>query len=609
MGERKEYKLGSVSMKTDWGGMRGRAAEKPHDFRRTVMSLISYARKERGLFFLVIFFSAGSALFTLFGPGKLSVITDIVTEGIRTGDFDLQSVKTSAAYLVIVYIIAFLLQYAQRLAGVKLAESICFRMRRDTAGKLEKIPLSRFDSASFGDLLSRTTNDIDMINDSIRLPFGDIINSFTLFAGAAVFMIAANLPLALISIVLSLAGFAAMRLIIVKSQRYFVGSSYWLGAVNGHIEEAYAAHQLVKTYNGEAEEAAEFDIRNGQLYENKWKSHFMSGISNPLMDFIGNFSYLAVCAVGAAFAIQGKISFGTIVAFIVYIKLFTTPFGQIAQGFTSLQSAAAAAERVFDILSEKEMEDESGKPAAVPGPGRVTFENVSFGYTPEVPVIRDISVDIAPGTQVAIVGPTGAGKTTLVNLLMRFYDPDEGRILIDGTDTRDLRRESVRDLFGMVLQEAWMLEDTIENNILFAAENVSHEQVIEACRAVGIDSLIASLPQGYDTVLRNDSSLSAGQKQLIAIGRAMLLDRPLLIMDEATSSVDTRTEQVVQDAIDRLRAGRTSFTIAHRLSTIRKADLILVIDNGEIAEQGTHEELIAAGGEYAKMWNSQFAEE
>ncbi|MBQ4251594.1 MAG: ABC transporter ATP-binding protein, partial [Erysipelotrichaceae bacterium] len=466
------------------------------------------------------------------------------------------------------------------------------------------------DSSSFGDLLSRVTNDVDTLNQALDKTIAELVVAAITFIGCAVMMFITNWHLATVAVVFALFGFVMMRIIIKRSQPYFSARSYNLGMLNGHIEEMYAGHIIVKGYNGEEESEKIFNQINEKLYESNWKSQFYSGFMMPLMELISNLGYVAVCVYGAYLVKTGVIDFGVIVAFIVYIKLFTQPLLQVAEGTTSLQTAAAAAERIFQLFREEEMEDETGKIDHVDHieQADVVFDHVSFGYVPEKTVIKDFIFTVYPGHHVAIVGPTGAGKTTLVNLLMRFYEVNSGSISIGGIKTSDMTRECVHSLFGMVLQDTWLFAGSVRDNLIFGKENVSDEKMIEACKAVGIHRYITSLPQGYDTVLSDDSNMSVGQRQLMTIARAMIHDAPLLILDEATSSVDTRTEQMVQDAINKLTSGRTSFTIAHRLSTIRDADIILVMKDGDIVETGNHQELLARNGVYAGLWNSQFTQ-
>ena len=659
---KENYQMGSVNLKARIGGPNNRAMEKPQDMKQVLRQMAAYCSRSLVLFAAALLCAVGGAGFTLAGPGRLSVITDLISEGIDSGNPDLPQILSIGLGLMVFYLISFALTYGETALMCLFAQRTARSLRSDISGKLGRIPLSEFDKASFGDLISRMTNDVDSLTEGIRVGVGDIVNAVVLFAGSVVLMLGTNVFLAVLAVGASLVGFALMTVITKRSQPYFTQTSDRLGYINGHIEEMVAGHQVVKSYNGEEDSARQFEEINRALYESVWKSQFLSGIMMPLMSFIGNLGYVAVCVAGAVLAAQGTITFGVIVAFIVYVKLFTQPMGMLAQAVTNLQTAAAAAERIFRFLAVDEMEDESGKiqcgreaaaagnaaraamqkpetagdseehssepgsaegsealfssqaedAAAVPASfghpthGHVEFDHVRFGYTKERTILHDFCADILPGQQVAIVGPTGAGKTTLVNLLMRFYELDDGQIRIDGTDIRDMTREQVHDLFGMVLQDTWIFEDTIRANVGYCRPEVSGEQIEAACRAVGLHSYISSLPDGYDTVLKDDANLSAGQRQLLTIARAMVADKPLLILDEATSSVDTRTEQIVQDAMLRLSQGRTSFTIAHRLSTIRNADIILVMKDGDIEEKGTHEELLARGGFYAQLWNSQF---
>ena len=604
------YEMGSVTLRSRIGGPGNKAMEKPENMKQVLLQMLRYCSRSLYLFLAAIACAAGGALFTLAGPGRLSVITDLISDGIDSGNLNLSQILSISVTLMGYYVLSFALTYGETFLMNLFTQRNARRMRSDISAKLGRIPLAEFDSSSFGDLISRMTNDVDSLTDGMRMGVADIANAAVIFTGAVILMLQTNVILALLAIGASLVGFVLMTLITMKSQPYFTRTSDRLGVINGHIEEMIAGHQVVKSYNGEEESLSRFDEINHELYESVWKSQFLSGIMMPLMSFIGNLGYVAVCVAGAVMAAQGTITFGVIVAFIVYVKLFTQPMGMLAQAVTNLQSAAAAAERIFRFLGETEMEDESEKITDFrPSYGRVEFDHVRFGYTKERTIIRDFSADVKPGQQVAIVGPTGAGKTTLVNLLMRFYELDGGQIRIDGKDITELTRENVHDLFGMVLQDTWIFEDTIRANVTYCRPDVTDDEVEAACRAVGLHSYIASLPDGYDTVLKDDASLSAGQRQLLTIARAMVADQPLLILDEATSSVDTRTEQLVQDAMLRLTQGRTSFTIAHRLSTIRSADVILVMKDGDIAEKGTHRELLASGGFYAQLWKSQFAGE
>ena len=604
-----DYQLGSVNMNSTRGpGMRGmRVAEKPKDFKGAMRMLILYLKRFMPLILVALSCAIVSIILQLFGPDLLSQITDMISEGMKSGSIDLPAVVHKSMLTLGFYLVSALLIYVQAITLTTVSSNIMRYMRNDISHKLNKIPLSRFDSSSFGDLLSRVTNDVDTIGMSLNNAAADIVTAVTVFIGCTIMMLLTNVVLALIAIAASLFGFFMMNVIIKRSQKYFSRRQMYLGQLNGHIEEMYAGHIIVKAFNGEKESRKEFERLNEKLCENNWKSQFIGGINGPIMEFIANFGYVAVCVVGAIMAKNGTITFGVIVAFILYVRQFTQPLGMLAQAMVNLQSAAAAAERVFSFLGEEEMEDESSKKALLDGcKGQVTFDHVKFGYTPDRTIIHDFSMDIQPGQKVAIVGPTGAGKTTLVNLLMRFYEIQGGQIRIDGVNTRETTRENVHDQFCMVLQDTWLFEGTIRDNIVYSMQDVPDEKVIEACKAVGLHHFISTLPNGYNTKLTDDSNLSAGQRQLMTIARAMIEDAPLLILDEATSSVDTRTEQIVQDSMEKLTEGRTSFTIAHRLSTIRNADVILVMKDGDIVETGTHEELLARGGFYAELWTSQF---
>ena len=601
-----EYTLGQARMGGRGGG-RFRVAEKPKDFKTAIAAMMRYATRFAPLFIGGLSCAIFATALTLFGPDRLGKITRYIEAGMNGQDFDLDGVVRTTTLLLLFYLASSLLTYGQSFLLITGTQRMLRSLRSEISHKLNRLPLSRYDSASFGDLLSRVTNDVDTIGESFNNAIAQLVTATVLFVGCVVLMLVTNLILGAVAITASLVGFFLMNQIIKRSQKFFSARQRYLGELNGHIEEIYAAHNIVKAFNGEEQATEEFSRLNQLLFESNWKSQFLSGIMGPMMEFIGNFGYLAVCVLGAVMTKNGQIGFDVIVAFIVYVKLFTQPLGQVAQSFTSLQSAAAASERVFSFLAEPEMEDESGKTKVLEAKnGEVEFEHVNFGYVPGRTIIHDFSAVIRPGMKVAIVGPTGAGKTTLVNLLMRFYELNGGRIKIDGVDISDITRENVHALFCMVLQDTWIFDGTVRENVVYSKENVSDETVEAACRAVGLHHFIQTLPQGYDTVLGDESSLSAGQRQLLTIARAMVEDAPLLILDEATSSVDTRTEVLVQRAMDQLTQGRTSFTIAHRLSTIRGADVILVMKDGDIIESGSHDELLAKNGFYAQLWQSQF---
>ncbi|MER1954874.1 MAG: ABC transporter ATP-binding protein [Desemzia incerta] len=576
--------------------------------KQTYKDLLAYINVYLPIVVVALVLAMGAAVISLIGPRQLSEITDLITAGL-TGQLDIAAIEKIALLLVTLYVISYIANYVQGFIMATITQRVSKKLRRDISEKINRLPLRYFDSNSVGDVLSRVTNDVDMISQTMNQSISTLVTATTMFLGSLFMMFITNVPMTLAAIASTLIGFGLMILIVRHSQQYFGAQQKALGAVNGHVEEIYSGHNVVKAYNAERGAKETFDQINDDLYQSAWKSQFFSGIMMPLMNFIGNFGYVVVSILGAVLAVNGDITFGVIVAFMMYIRLFTQPLSQFAQAATSLQSTAAASERVFDFLHEDELMDEEGKTSKLENiRGDVEFEHVHFGYTPEKTIINDFSVHIKPGQKVAIVGPTGAGKTTIVNLLMRFYEINSGSIKIDGIPTTDLTREDVHEQFCMVLQDTWIFQGTVRENIVYNVKGVTDEQVEDACKAVGIDHFIHTLPHGYDTVLDDQTSLSAGQKQLITIARALVKDAPLLILDEATSSVDTRTEALIQQAMDRLMVGRTSFVIAHRLSTIKNSDVILVMDNGDIIEKGNHVELLAAGGFYANLYNSQFEE-
>ena len=545
-------------------------------------------------------------IFSLIGPNKLQDMTDIITEGFMQG-IDIDAIADIGYLLVTLYALSFVFTYIQGFIMTTVTQKITKGLRTAISLKINKVPLNYFNKTSFGDVLSRVTNDIDMIGQTLNMSIGTLVTAVTMLIGSLIMMIVTNWIMALTAVAATVIGFGIMMFIMAVSQKHFIRQQTELGRINGHIEEIYTGHNVVKVYNGTKKAVNDFEEINGKLYDSAWKSQFLSGLMMPLMNFIGNFGYVAVCVVGAALVINDKISFGVIVAFMIYIRLFTNPLSQIAQAVTNLQTTAAASERVFEFLAEEEMSDESEKTKRLENArGDVEFKNVRFGYVKDKIIINNFSAHAKAGQKIAIVGPTGAGKTTMVNLLMRFYELNSGKILIDGIPTNELTRENVHDLFCMVLQDTWLFEGTIRENIVYSKEGVTDEEITRACKAVGIDHFIKTLPDGYDTVLNDKANLSAGQKQLITIARAMIENAPLLILDEATSSVDTRTEIQIQEAMDKLTEGRTSFVIAHRLSTIKNADLILVMKDGDIIESGNHQELLEKGGFYAELYNSQF---
>lgn len=580
--------------------------EKPKDFKGTIKKLFRYLGTYRIMIAVALVLAFIGTVFTLIGPDKLSDMTDLITEGIMT-QINMQEVARIGLLLAALYGLSSIFSYIQGFIMATVTQKTSKKLRNNISEKINKMPLKYFDQTSYGDVLSRVTNDVDTIGQSLNQSLGTLVSAITLFIGSLFMMLKTDVTMTITAVVASLLGFIFMMLIISKSQKFFLRQQQYLGQMNGHIEEMYAGHNVVKVYNGEKEALKEFDRINDKLFDSAWKAQFMSGLMMPLMGFIGNFGYVAVCVVGGALALNGKISFGVIVAFMLYVRYFTQPLSQIAQAATSLQSTAAASERVFQFLEEEELADESAKTKVLTqAKGEVEFKNVRFGYSEDKTIIHDFSAKALPGQKVAIVGPTGAGKTTMVNLLMRFYELNSGEIMIDGVPISSLTRENVHDLYGMVLQDTWLFEGTIKENIIYSKKDVTDEQVKAACKAVGLHHFIRTLPKGYDTILNDKANLSAGQKQLVTIARAMIENAPLLILDEATSSVDTRTEILIQEAMDKLTEGRTSFVIAHRLSTIKNADLILVMKDGDIIESGNHEELLAKGSFYAELYNSQF---
>ena len=562
------------------------------------------------LFFLVaILFSVVSSIITVIGPDKLKEITDTITKGMG-GVIDIDKITSIALTLAILYGVGALVSYSSSFIISTMIQRFAERLRNAIAEKINRVPLQYFDSHEQGDTLSRVTNDVDLMTQSFNQSLVQMVSYIVLLIGSIFMMFKTDWHLAVTAILSVFAGFALSSIIMVKSQPLFKQQQDNLAKVSGYVEEIYSGHNVVISYNGRHQAKDHFDTINQDLYHSMWKSQFFSGIMMPLMQFVGNFGYVMVCIVGAVLTINGDITIGTIVAFMTYVRIFTHPIGQMAQGITQLQSASAAMGRVFEFLDEEEMEDESQKTRQLETPkGHVTFEHVRFGYSPDKTIIHDFTAEAKPGQKVAIVGPTGAGKTTMVNLLMRFYDIQAGKITIDGVDTKAMSREEVHDAFSMVLQDTWLFEGTIRENLVFNQTDISDEAVEAATRAVGVHHFIRTLPNGYDTVLDDSVTLSVGQKQLLTIARALLKDAPLLILDEATSSVDTRTEELIQKAMDKLMEGRTSFVIAHRLSTIRNADLILVMKDGNIIEQGNHQELMSQNGFYADLYTSQFTEE
>lgn len=597
-----------------------RAAEKPQDFGGVMKKLMHFCRRYIPAIIVALVLGAIGTVCQIVGPDKLKDMTNEIAKGLPAlvngkpvlGAIDMDAVTHIAWLLVALYVGYAVLCYVQSWMMANVTQRTAQELREAISVKINKLPLKYFDKVSYGDVLSRITNDVDAIGQTLGQSVGSLITSVTLFVGALIMMFYNNVIMTVCAIASSLVGLLIMGAIMKVSQKYFSRQQIALGDVNGHVEEMYAGHTVVKAYCGEADSIRAFEKYNGDLYDSGWKSQFLSGLMMPLMNFVGNFGYVVVCVVGAVLAMDGKIEFGVIVAFMMYIRLFTQPLSQFAQAFQNLQRCAAASERVFSFLEEPEMADESDKQALLgvngkPVRGDVEFSHVKFGYDPSKTIINDFSASVKSGQKVAIVGPTGAGKTTMVNLLMRFYEISGGSIAIDGVDTKSVPRWNVHDQFSMVLQDTWVFRGTVRENIAYSKPDVTDKQIEDACKAVGLHHYIMSLPNGYDTVLDDKATLSQGQKQLLTIARAMVEDAPILILDEATSSVDTRTEELIQKAMDALTVDRTSFVIAHRLSTIRDADMILVMNHGDIVESGTHEELLAKGGFYADIYNSQFA--
>ena len=640
--------------------------EKSKDFKGTLIKIFNNLGKWKYVLIFALGMATLSAILALVAPNKLSNLTDEITLGITpniseniikdvmTSDdvamedkmalqsliadledsgkeldnilleldnlpnsiysiikpkMNMVKIKNMALVLAIIYILSSIFSYIESILTTIIANKYAYKLRRDISRKINKLPLRYFDRHEIGDVLSRVTNDIDTVSQTMNNTIASLVSSITLLTGSIIMMFVTNWQMALTAIISSLFGFMFMAIILSKSQRYFTQRQVELGNLNAHIEEIYSGHSVVKVYNADIEAMEEFDKLNKNLYVCNKKSQFLSGIMQPLMGFIGNFSYLAVCVIGAILVSEDIITFGVIVAFMIYVRLFTNPLTRIAQSMTQLQSMTAAGERVFEFLEETEMPDESNlvkKLDRESVKGEIVFKDVKFGYDKNRTIIKNFNAMVKPGQKIAIVGPTGAGKTTLVNLLMKFYDINDGDIIIDGVSTKSLTRENIHDLFIMVLQDTWLFEGTIRDNLKFNKENVTDEEIMKVCKTVGVDHFIKTLPGGLDANVGDNDTISQGQKQLLTIARGMIENAPFLILDEATSNVDTRTEELVQKAMDKLTSGRTSFIIAHRLSTIKNADLILVMKDGNIIEQGSHDVLLKKNGFYAELYNSQF---
>ena len=555
-----------------------------------------------------LLFAVASAVITIIGPDKVGEIATIMSDGLF-GKIDLAAIAKIGVTLALLYCLSAALGFLQQYIMASVTLKMSYRLRGELSEKINRVPQTYFLGTSQGDILSRITNDVSTLQQGLTNSLPTIIAAVTQFFGCLIMMFVTEWRLALISLAVTLIGMAALAVIVKRSQRYFADRQKCLGELNGYVEETYSGHEVIKSSRAGEKVKKTFDGLNVNVYNANWKSQFLSGIMQPLMSVIGNVAYVAVCVAGSVLAINGSIDFGVIVSFILYVRLFTSPLTQIAQGLTNLQTASASAHRIFDFLESEELPDESGKTAELKEVrGEVEFEHVRFAYpdAPDKTIIKDFSAKVSPGQKVAIVGPTGAGKTTMVNLLMRFFEINDGDIKIDGVSLKDLKRENIHDVFSMVLQDTWLFDGTIRENLVYNMQGITDERLEEVCKACGLDKFVHSLPDGFDTVLSESTSISAGQKQLLTIARAMLQNAPMLILDEATSSVDTRTELMIQRAMDELTKGRTSFVIAHRLSTIKNADLILVMKEGDIIESGTHDELMKKGGFYSELYNSQF---
>lgn len=576
--------------------------------RTAVPRLSEYLHGDIGVVILALVLAALSAVMTIIGPNKIGDMATIMSDGLL-GGIDLGKIAKIGIFLAAIYLLSALFGFVQHYIMAVVTLKMSYRMRGELSEKINRVPQKYFNTHTQGDILSRMTNDVSTLQQGLTNSLPTIISAATQFVGCLIMMFATQWRLALISLAVTFVGMGLVVLIMSRSQRFFAARQKSLGELNGFVEEMYSGHEVVRISRAERKVLSHFDSLNAAVYDANWRSQFLSGVMQPLMNIIGNIAYVAVCVVGSILAMNGTIEFGVIVSFILYVRLFTTPLTQIAQGMTNMQTASASAHRIFDFLESEEMADESEKTAELHKiRGKVSFEHVRFSYpdTPDKVIIKDFSAEVHPGQKVAIVGPTGAGKTTMVNLLMRFYEIGSGEIKIDGVPITELTREKVHELFSMVLQDTWLFEGTVRENLVYNMQGITDEHLEQVCRACGLDKFVHSLPNGFDTVLSESASISAGQKQLLTIARAMLQNAPMLILDEATSSVDTRTELIIQRAMDELMKGRTSFVIAHRLSTIKNADLILVMKDGDVIESGTHDELMQRGGFYAELYNSQF---
>ena len=576
--------------------------------RGILKTLFEYEKDMKLPMAIALIFAAAGAVLTIIGPNLLSQITDLISNSLL-GEIDLEAIGRIGVTLLILYGLSAVFTYVEHYIMSTITLRLSRQMRTDLSHKINRVPMNYFNQVSHGDILSRVTNDVSTLQQALANSLPSIVSAVAQFVGCLIMMVVTEWRMALAAIAVTLLGFVVVGVVMIRSQRYFTARQKNLGTLNGYIEEMYSGHDVVRISRAGNQIKNTFGQMNGNLYDSDWRSQFLSGVMQPLMNVVGNLGYVVVCVLGSALAMDGQISFGVIVAFIMYVRLFTSPLSTLAQGMTQMQTAAAAGDHIFDFLEAEELSDESDKTTKLTEVrGEVEFEHVRFAYpdNPDKTIIKDFSVHVKPGQKVAIVGPTGAGKTTLVNLLMRFYEVNGGCIKIDGVPTTQMSRESIHDLFGMVLQDTWMFEGTVRENLVYNKTGISNKTLEEACRACGIYHFIETLPKGFDTVLDDSIAISAGQKQLFTIARAMVQDNPMLILDEATSSVDTRTELITQRAMDQLTEHRTSFVIAHRLSTIKNADVILVLKDGDVIEQGSHEELLAKGGFYADLYNSQF---
>lgn len=582
--------------------------QKAKDMKKSFARLFKYLKSFMPLIITSTILIITSTVIRLIGPNKIGELTNIVSDSLKGVPYEMSQIWKIGVLLICLYVFGAVFTYISNALIGKVCFVMSNKLRNEIQEKINKLPLKYIDKVPYGDILSTVSNDVDTIGETLYNSVSSLVGAIILFIGSLVMMFVTNWILALCAIGSAFLGFLLMILMVKKSQKYFIEQQNRIAEIDAVIEEVYAGQSVINTYNAKDETKDKFEKVNSNLYSAGWKSQFLSGVMHPFMSFVGNLGYVVVCVVGAILFAKGRIDFGVITSFMIYIRLFTNPLSQIAQAMTSIQTAAAASERVFDFLEEKELDDESKKNAQIPEiKGNVEISHVKFGYSKNKEIIHDFSADIKAGQKVAIVGPTGAGKTTIVNLLMRFYEVNSGDIKIDGISIHDMRRDQVRDIFSMVLQDTWLFEGTIRENLVYNKENVPEEMLDAACKACGLEHFIKTLPNGYDTVLSDETNVSVGQKQLLTIARAMIQNTPMLILDEATSNVDTRTEETIQKAMDKLTKNRTSFVIAHRLSTIKNADLILVLKDGDVVESGNHKDLIAKNGFYADLYNSQFS--